>query len=241
MGPIGVAEQLVPFLPGHPLVTIGGEQAIGPVSSAPWGSASILPILHAYIAMMGAAGLKKATQVAILNANYMARRLEPHFPILYKGPNGLVAHEFILDTRDLKEKADVKVEDIAKRLMDYGFHAPTVSFPVPGTLMIEPTESEPKGELDRLCDALIAIRQEVAEIERGEADRENNPVRRAPHTAEDVIADTWDRPYSRERAVYPAPWTRSHKYWPPVGRIDNVHGDRHFVGCCPPPDAYRTA
>ena len=239
MGPIGVASHLAPFLPGHPLVKTGGEQAIGPVSAAPWGSASILPISYAYIAMLGSGGLRKATQVAILNANYMAKRLEAHFPVLYKGPGGFVAHEFILDTRDLKEKTGIKVDDIAKRLMDYGFHAPTVSFPVPGTLMIEPTESEPRDELDRLCDALIQIREEIAAIERGEADPENNVLRNAPHPAEDVIADTWDRPYSREQAAYPAPWTRVHKYWPPVSRIDNVYGDRNFVGCCPPPDAYR--
>jgi glycine dehydrogenase len=239
VGPIGVAEQLVPFLPGHPLVRCGGEQAIGPVSSAPWGSASILPISHVYIALMGAPGLKRSTQVAILNANYMAKRLEPHYPVLYKGPGGFVAHEFILDTRNLKESAGIRVEDIAKRLMDYGFHAPTISFPVPGTLMIEPTESEPKDELDRLCDALIAIRGEISAIERGEADPENNVVRRAPHTAEEVVADRWDRPYSRELAAFPAPWTRAHKYWPPVSRIDNAYGDRNFVGCCPPPDAYR--
>jgi glycine dehydrogenase len=239
MGPIGVAEHLRPFLPGHPLAPCGGEQAIGPVSAAPWGSASILPISYAYIAMLGTAGLKKTTQMAILNANYMAKRLEAHFPVLYKGPGGFVAHEFILDTRDLKDKVGIRVEDIAKRLMDYGFHAPTISFPVPGTLMIEPTESEPKDELDRLCDALIAIRGEIAAIEKGEADPENNVVRRAPHTAEEVVADAWDRPYSREQAAFPAPWTRAHKYWPPVSRIDNVYGDRNFVGCCPPPDAFR--
>ncbi|MBN2491910.1 MAG: aminomethyl-transferring glycine dehydrogenase [Planctomycetes bacterium] len=237
VGPIGVAAHLAPFLPGHPLVACGGKKAIGPVSAAPWGSASILPISYAYIALMGAAGLKRATQMAILNANYMARRLEPYYPVLYKGPGGFVAHEFILDTRPLKDRAAVRVDDIAKRLMDYGFHAPTISFPVPGTLMIEPTESEPKAELDRLCDALIAIRGEIAAIERGEADPENNPLRRAPHTAEEIAADAWDRPYSRALAAFPAPWTRVHKYWPPVGRIDNTYGDRNFVGRCPLPDA----
>jgi len=233
VGPICVAPQLKPFLPGHPLVKCGGEKGIGAVASAPYGSPGILPIPYAYIAMMGGTGLKKASQVAILNANYMARRLESHYPVLYKGVGGFVAHEFILDTRSLKDTAGIKVDDIAKRLMDFGFHAPTVSFPVPGTLMIEPTESEPKDELDRLCDALITIRQEAAAIESGEADADNNPLKRAPHTVEDVSSDTWDRPYSREQAAFPAPWTRVHKYWPPVSRIDNTYGDRNFSGCCP--------
>ncbi len=234
VGPIGVAEQLRPFLPGHPLVTTGGEDAVGPVSAAPWGSALILPISYAYIAMMGSDGLKRATEIAILNANYMAKRLEDHYPILYRGIGGYNAHEFILDTRDLAERAGVKVEHIAKRLMDYGFHAPTVSFPVPGTLMIEPTESESKEELDRFCDALISIRAEIAEIERGEADRDDNVVVNAPHTAADVTASEWTRPYARERAAYPAPWTREHKFWPPVGKIDNAWGDRNFCGCLTP-------
>ena len=232
-GPIGVKAHLKPFLPGHPLVKCGGEKAIGPVASAPFGSTSILPISYAYGAMMGPRGLKKATQVAILNANYMARRLEAHYPVLFKGPGGLVAHEFILDTRSLKDTAGIKVDDIAKRLMDFGFHAPTVSFPVPGTLMIEPTESESREELDRLIEALIHIRKEVADIESGRADADNNPLKRAPHTAEEVAADAWDRPYGREMAAYPTAWTRMHKYWPPVSRIDNVWGDRNFSGHLP--------
>ena len=207
---------------------------VGPVAAAPWGSASILPISWAYIAMMGAAGLRQASQVAILNANYMAKRLEEHYDVLYKGHEGRVAHEFILDLRPFKKSAGVEPEDVAKRLMDFGFHAPTMSWPVPGTLMIEPTESESKAELDRFCDALIAIRAEMAAIERGEMDRDNNPLTHAPHTALDIASDDWRRPYSREQAAFPAPWTRAHKYWPPVGRIDNVWGDRNLFCLCPP-------
>jgi len=207
---------------------------VGPVAAAPWGSASILPISWAYIAMMGAAGLRQASQVAILNANYMAKRLEEHYDVLYKGHEGRVAHEFILDLRPFKKSAGVEPEDVAKRLMDFGFHAPTMSWPVPGTLMIEPTESESKAELDRFCDALIAIRAEMAAIERGEMDRGNNPLTHAPHTALDIASDDWRRPYSREQAAFPAPWTRAHKYWPPVGRIDNVWGDRNLFCLCPP-------
>jgi glycine dehydrogenase len=187
-----------------------------------------------YIRMMGEAGLKKATQVAILNANYMARRLGDDFKVLYSGRNGRVAHEFILDCRAFEKSANVRVEDIAKRLMDYGFHAPTMSWPVPGTLMIEPTESESKAELDRLCDALIAIREEIRAIERGEMDRENNPLKRAPHTAAAATADVWDRPYSRQQAAFPAEWVRERKFWPPVARIDNVYGDRHLFCTCVP-------
>jgi glycine dehydrogenase len=239
MGPIAVAEHLAPFLPGHPLVATGGTQAIGPVSAAPWGSPSILPISWAYIRMMGAAGLRKASQVAILNANYMARRLAEHYPILYRGQHGLVAHEFILDTRPLKETSGITVDDIAKRLMDFGIHAPTMSFPVAGTLMIEPTESESRESLDRLCDALIAIRAEIRDVEEGRADRENNPLKRAPHTAEAVTSDAWDRPYGREQAAWPAPWVRQAKFWPPVGRIDNAWGDRNLVCTCETIDAYR--
>jgi glycine dehydrogenase len=235
MGPIAVAAHLAPYLPGHPLAS---GSAVGPVSAAPYGSASILPIPFAYIAMMGGAGLKRATELAILNANYMAARLEPHFPVLYKGSHGRVAHEFILDCRPFKKSAGIEAEDIAKRLMDYGFHAPTMSFPVPGTLMIEPTESEPKSELDRFCDALIAIRGEIAAIEAGTSDKLDNPLKRAPHTAAVVTASSWDRSYSREQAAFPAPWLREHKYWPPVSRIDNAYGDRNLVCTCPPLSAY---
>jgi glycine dehydrogenase len=238
MGPICVAPHLAPFLPNHPVIPVGGPRATGVVSAAPWGSASILPISYLYIRMMGAEGLARATKVAILNANYIAKRLESHYPVLYKGRNGTVAHECILDTRPLKQSAAVDVEDIAKRLMDYGFHAPTVSFPVAGTLMVEPTESESKAELDRFCDALIAIREEIREIELGIMDRQNNPLKNAPHTLHRVIAGEWDRPYSRERAAFPAPWTRDFKFWPSVGRVESAYGDRNLVCSCPPTDAY---
>lgn len=236
MGPIGVAAHLAPFLPGHPLATKGSM--VGPVSSAPYSSASILPIPFAYIAMMGEPGLRKATQVAILNANYIAHRLGGHYPVLYAGRNGRVAHELIIDCRGFKKTAAVEVDDIAKRLMDFGFHAPTMSFPVPGTLMIEPTESESLAELDRFCDAMIAIRAEIAAIESGAMDRGNNPLKNAPHTAEAVTGSEWDRPYSREQAAFPAPWLRAHKYWPPVARVDNAYGDRNLVCSCPPIDSY---
>jgi glycine dehydrogenase len=239
MGPIGVTEELAPFLPGHPLVSgVGGEAAIGPVSAAPYGSPSILPIPWMYIATMGAAGLKRATQIAILNANYMANRLSGTFEVLYRGPNGRVAHEFILEMRPYKVSSGVSVTDIAKRLMDYGFHAPTVSFPVVGTLMIEPTESESLAELDRFCDALISIRGEIRDIEEGRMDREDNPLKRAPHTALDIASESWDRGYSRELAAYPAPWVRAHKFWPLVGRIDEAYGDRNLMCTCPPVSAY---
>jgi len=237
MGPIAVKEHLAPYLPGHPLAA-AGAQPIGPVSAAPWGSASILPISFAYIAMMGEPGLRRATEVAILNANYIAKRLGAHYPVLYTGSNGRVAHELILDCRQFKKTSAIEAEDIAKRLMDYGFHAPTMSFPVPGTLMIEPTESETKGELDRFCDAMIAIRAEIAAIESGAMDKLNNPLKNAPHTAAAVTGTEWDRPYTREQAAYPAPWLRVHKYWPPVGRVDNAYGDRNLVCACPPVDAY---
>ena len=230
MGPICVAEHLAAFLPGHPVVNLGGEDPIGAVSAAPWGSAGVLTIPWAYISLMGARGLAQASKLAILNANHIARRLQPYFPVLYKGQNGFVAHECIVDLRQFKS---VTVEDVAKRLMDYGFHAPTVSFPVSGTLMIEPTESESLEELDRFCDALIAIHAEIAAIESGAADPQNNLLKNAPHTAESLIRDPWDRPYSREQAAYPAPWTRTHKFWPAVARVDNVHGDRNLVCCCP--------
>jgi glycine dehydrogenase len=238
MGPIGVAGHLAPFLPAHPVIATGGKQGIGPVSAAPWGSANILVISWAYIAMMGDEGLTHATKLAILNANYMAQRLSKYYPILYKGTKGGVAHEFILDMRSFKSTTGVEVEDIAKRLMDYGFHAPTVSFPVPGTLMIEPTESESREELDRFCEALISIRKEIEEIERGLADREKNVLKNAPHTAEMVISDKWDLPYSREKAAFPLPWVRARKFWPSVGRIDNAYGDRNLVCACPPMEAY---
>ncbi len=236
MGPIGVKAHLMPFLPGHPVIAVGGSQ--GPVSAAPWGSASILPISWMYIAMMGTAGLTHATQVAILNANYMARRLEPYYPVLFKGDSGWVAHECILDLRHLKKSAGIEVEDIAKRLIDYGFHAPTVSWPVPGTMMIEPTESETKAELDRFCEAMIAIRAEIAEIEAGQADPGDNLLKNAPHTAAVATADDWPHPYSRQRAVFPASWTREAKFWPAVGRIDNAYGDRNLVCSCLPLNAY---
>jgi glycine dehydrogenase len=237
MGPIGVAEHLLPFLPGHPVVPVAGEEH-GAVSAAPWGSASILPISWVYIKLMGAAGLKRATEVAILSANYIARRLQEHYPVLYKGANGTVAHECIVDTRPLRSSAGVEVEDIAKRLIDYGFHAPTVSFPVAGTLMIEPTESEPKEEVDRFCDAMIRIREEIREIELGILDRQNNPLKLAPHTAAAVISDEWDRPYSRERAAFPVIWTREHKFWPAVARVESAFGDRNLVCSCPPIEEY---
>jgi glycine dehydrogenase len=234
MGPIGVAAHLAPFLPGHPVTKLGGADSIGPVSAAPYGSPSILPISWVYIALMGAEGLTRATKVAILNANYMAKRLEKHFPVLYTGAHGFVAHEFILDVRQAKAGAGVEVMDIAKRLMDYGFHAPTVSFPVSGTLMIEPTESESKAELDRFCDALIAIRGEIQEIESGRMPRDNNVLKNAPHTAQAVTATDWKHPYSREQAAFPTPWTRESKFWPAVARIDDAYGDRHLICTCPP-------
>jgi glycine dehydrogenase len=242
MGPIGVAEHLAAHLPTHPVVDVGVPLAAsaGTISAGPWGSPSILPISWAYIAMMGRDGLTLATKVAILSANYIARRLQEDgdYELLYAGQHGLVAHECIIDTRPFKASAGVDVEDIAKRLIDYGFHPPTVSFPVAGTLMVEPTESEPKAELDRFIDALIAIRGEIRDIERGEADRDNNLLKNAPHPLADLLADAWDRPYSRERAGYPSPATREHKVWPPVGRIDAAFGDRNLVCTCPPLEAY---
>ncbi|HZI29491.1 MAG TPA: aminomethyl-transferring glycine dehydrogenase [Gemmatimonadaceae bacterium] len=238
MGPIGVAAHLAQFLPGHPIVPQEGRTSLGAVSAAPWGSASILPISWVYIKMMGGSGLTEATKTAILNANYIAHRLEDHFPVLYRGRHGRVAHECILDPRAVKGASGVEVEDIAKRLIDFGFHAPTVSFPVAGTLMIEPTESESKAELDRFCDALIAIRDEIREIEAGVLDREDNPLKHAPHTAETVVSDSWNHAYSREKAAFPAPWTRERKFWPAVSRIDNAFGDRNLVCACPPIEEY---
>ncbi|MGC3989215.1 MAG: aminomethyl-transferring glycine dehydrogenase subunit GcvPA [Chthoniobacteraceae bacterium] len=231
VGPICVAAHLAPFLPKH-----GGSS--GPVFAAPFGSASICVIPWAYIRMMGPDGLTQATQLAILNANYIAKRLDPFYPVLYKGRQGLVAHECIIDVRQFEK---ISAEDVAKRLMDYGFHAPTLSFPVPGTLMIEPTESETKEELDRLCDALIAIHAEIVEVESGAADPLNNLLKNAPHTAQAVISDAWDRPYARERAAYPAPWLRAHKFWPAVARVDNVFGDRNLICSCPSVEEYAQA
>jgi glycine dehydrogenase len=238
MGPIAVAAHLAPYLPGHPVVATGGEQAIGAVAAAPWSSASILPIPWMYVRMMGPDGLTRATQVAILSANYVAHRLSEHFPILYRGEKGFVAHECIVDVRPLK-KAGIEVEDVAKRLMDFGFHAPTMSFPVAGTLMVEPTESESKDELDRFCDALAHIAAEARAIERGELDPRDNPLKNAPHTLEAVTADEWTHPYSRAQAAFPAPWVRERKFWPSVARVDNAWGDKHLVCSCPPVEAWR--
>ncbi|HEX3716941.1 MAG TPA: aminomethyl-transferring glycine dehydrogenase [Verrucomicrobiae bacterium] len=229
MGPICVAEHLAGFLPGHSVVNLGGEDPIGAVSAAPWGSADILLVSWVYIALMGGVGLTEATRMAILNANYIAHRLDQFFPVLFKGKSGFVAHECIVDLRPFKT---VTVEDVAKRLMDYGFHAPTISFPVPGTMMIEPTESESKEEIDRFCEAVVAIHGEIAEIESGKFPAQNNLLKNAPHTALAVVTEKWDRPYSRERAAFPSPSTREHKFWPAVGRIDNVWGDRNLVCTC---------
>ena len=238
MGPICVAAHLSPFLPGHAVVRTGGDQAIPAISAAPWGSASILTISWAYIRMMGGRNLARATQVAILNANYMMKRLEKHYPVLYVGSNGTVAHEMILDCRKFKQTAGIEVEDIAKRLMDYGFHAPTVSFPVAGTLMVEPTESESQPEMDRFCEALIAIRGEIEAVEAGKADRVDNVLKNAPHTAAHALADVWKHPYTREQAVYPLAWVRANKFWPAVGRINAAFGDKNLVCACPPIESY---
>ena len=238
MGPIGVMAHLTPYLPTHKVIPMGGEKGIGAVSAAPWSSASILPISWVYIALMGGAGLKLATEVAILSANYIAKRLENHYAVLYKGKNGFVAHECILDLREFKKSADIEVDDIAKRLIDYGFHPPTVSWPVAGTVMVEPTESESLAELDRFCDAMIAIREEIREIEIGNVDKVNNALKNAPHTTADLVDANWDRPYSRETAVFPTPGLHEYKFWPAVGRIDQAYGDRNLVCSCLPMDAY---
>ncbi|QDA60437.1 aminomethyl-transferring glycine dehydrogenase [Hymenobacter jejuensis] len=237
VGPIGVVADLAPYLPGHVVIEVGHEKATGAVSAAPWGSASILPISYAYISMMGGEGLKAATQTAILNANYIKARLEEHYPVLYTGSKGRCAHEMILDCRQFK-KAGIEVEDIAKRLMDYGFHAPTVSFPVAGTLMIEPTESESKEELDRFCEAMISIRKEIRDVEEGRADAKENVLKHAPHTAATALTHEWTRPYSREQAVYPTEYTRSAKFWPSVSRIDSAYGDRNLICSCTPLEDY---
>ncbi|KAI3694267.1 hypothetical protein L1987_77231 [Smallanthus sonchifolius] len=244
MGPIGVKKHLAPYLPSHPVVATGGipapehSQPLGTISAAPWGSALILPISYTYIAMMGSQGITDASKIAILNANYMAKRLENHYPILFRGVNGTVAHEFIVDLRPLKTTAGIEPEDVAKRLIDYGFHGPTMSWPVPGTLMIEPTESESKAELDRFCDALISIRQEIAEIEKGKVDINNNVMKGAPHPPQLLMADKWTKPYSREYAAYPAPWLRAAKFWPTTCRVDNVYGDRNLICTLQPPQEY---
>ena len=240
MGPIAAGEHLRPFLPNHPVVALAGD-CKDTVSAAPWGSAAILPISWMYIKMLGGDGLKLATQVAILNANYMAKKLEAHFDILYRGNQGLVAHEFIIDLRPFKATSGVEVEDIAKRLMDYGFHAPTVSWPVAGTIMIEPTESEPLQELERFCDALISIRGEIDKIAGGTWDKGNNPLKNAPHTAHAIVSPEWNHPYTREEAVFPTAWIKAHKFWPPVARINNVAGDRNLVCSCPPLSEYSEA
>ncbi len=238
MGPIFTQDHLTKFLPGHPIVRTSGDEGINAVSAAPFGSASILPISWTYIKMLGGDGLKKATQVAILNANYMAKKLSEHFDILYTGQNGMVGHEFIVDMRPFKKSSGITDEDVAKRLMDYGFHAPTMSFPVPGTLMIEPTESENKAELDRFCQALIQIKEEILAIENGEADKDDNVLKNAPHTAQHVTSNDWSHHYSREEAAYPAEWTKDGKFWPAVGRVDNAFGDRNLVCSCPPIEDY---
>ena len=237
-GPIAVSEQLAAFLPRHPLSREAGYDQIRSVSAAPWGSASILLISYAYIKMLGGSGMVDATRHAILNANYVKARLAPHFPVLYTRPNGRVAHELIFDMRPLKAISGIDETDVAKRLMDYGFHAPTVSFPVAGTLMVEPTESEPKAELDRFCDAMIAIRREIQDVIDGVADRADNVLKHAPHTAAAVCADAWAHPYSREQAAFPAPFVRERKFWPSVGRIDAPFGDRNLVCTCPPLASY---
>ncbi|MBT8396186.1 MAG: aminomethyl-transferring glycine dehydrogenase [Gemmatimonadetes bacterium] len=238
MGPISCTETLAPYLPNHPVIQVGGEKGTGPVSAAPWGSASILPISWAYIRLLGFDGVRSATEGAILNANYLGSKLEEHFPILYHGEKGRVAHEFILDLRPLRKTSGVTDEDVAKRLMDFGFHSPTQSFPVAGTLMVEPTESESKYELDRFCAAMATIRAEIAEVEDGKADPENNLLKNAPHTSAMIAEANWDHPYSRERAVFPAPWTKDSKFWPPVRRVNNAYGDRNLVCACLPVDAY---
>jgi glycine dehydrogenase len=240
MGPIGVGAHLAKFLPRHPVIPVGGEEGIGAISAAPWGSADILLISWAYIAMMGPDGLKRASEIAVLNANYVAEKLHPQFPVIYRGKRGRVAHECILDTRPVKRTAGIEVDDIAKRLMDYGFHSPTMSFPIAGTLMVEPTESESKEELDRFCVAMTSIRGEIRDVEEGRMPRDDNPLKHAPHTSGAIAASEWSHPYTRDQAAFPAPWTRERKFWTAVGRINNAQGDRHLVCTCPPVEAYAT-
>ena len=238
MGPICVNNKLAPYLPGHPLVKTGGEKAVDAVAAAPWGSASILLISYGYIRMLGKEGVRQATEYAILNSNYIKARIEGDFQILYTGENDRTAHELIVDLRPFKP-VGISAEDIAKRLIDYGFHAPTLSFPVPGTIMIEPTESESKAELDRFCEALIQIKSEIDEVARGEADAENNVLTNAPHTIEIMMDDKWNFPYSREKAVFPLDYLRrEHKFWAPVGRVNNAFGDRNLICTCPPMESY---
>jgi glycine dehydrogenase len=241
MGPIGVVEKLLPYLPSNPVVQTGGDKAIKAISAAPWGSALILLISYGYIRMLGTDGLRQSTEAAILNANYLRARLEDDYNILYKGDQGTVAHEMILDCRHFKQTAGVSVEDIAKRLMDYGFHAPTVSFPVAGTLMVEPTESESKEELDRFVLAMKAIREEIAAIERGDMGQDDNTLVNAPHTADELIHGEWTRPYTKELAYYPMPYIKEQKYWPPVNRIDSAYGDRNLICSCPSIESYEDA
>ena len=243
MGPIGVRSHLARFLPDHPLIdginpAAGGQATIGTVSSAPWGSASILPISWAYIAMLGATGLRRSTEIAILNANYIAHRLKSHYPIVYTGSQGRVAHECIIDLREIKASSGITVEDVAKRLVDYGFHAPTMSWPVADTFMIEPTESEGKIELDRFCDAMISIRQEIDEIESGKAEQKNNLLCNAPHSIQLLSKSKWPYPYSQARAFFPTNDIRQEKYWPPVGRVDSLFGDKNLVCTCPTTESY---
>jgi glycine dehydrogenase len=238
MGPIGVAKHLTPYLPSHPVIKTGGDKGVHAVSAAPWGSALILLISYGYIRMLGYDGVKHATEMAILNANYIKSRLEKHYPILYKGKNGFCAHEMILDCRAFKNSAGIEVTDIAKRLMDYGFHAPTVAFPVAGTLMVEPTESEPKEELDRFCDALVSIRQEIEDLVNGTSSKTDNVLINAPHTAVEVTADAWTHAYSRTQAAYPAPYIAESKFWPSVKRVDNAYGDRNLICTCPDVESY---
>jgi glycine dehydrogenase len=239
VGPVGAKSHLAPFLPNHPLnASAGPATGIGPIAGAPYGSAGILPIPYAFVRLMGAEGLRRASMVAILSANYVARRLDPYFPVLYTGSRGRVAHECILDMRPLTKATGVTAEDVAKRLADYGLHAPTLSFPVPGTLMVEPTESESLAELDRLCDAMVSIAEEAGRIESGEWPRDDNPLVNAPHPAASLTVEEWRHPYSRATAVYPLRTLRRDKYWPPVGRIDGPGGDRNLICSCPPPEAY---
>ena len=243
MGPIGVKSHLAPFLPGHVVKPDGELDSgdAGAVSAAPFGSSAILPISWAYIFMMGGLGLRKATEVAILNANYIAKRLEGSYEVLYKGRNGRVAHECIVDIRPIKDACGITEVDVAKRLMDYGFHAPTMSWPVGGTIMIEPTESESKEELDRFCEALLCIREEIRAVEQGQVSAEQCVTHQAPHTMDDMVDQDWNRPYTREQAVFPSPATRQSKFWPSVNRIDDVYGDRNFVCSCPPMSEYENS